>query len=291
MHGGTHVGDAKPGESRTHTMIAVGRTVGDAGRTISTGDIAHVIDHAKGSPEPSTRKLAPGQTANSLRGGIPTHTPSMAERRAAQARLEQSRRDRAGIKGPPVKPYKPPTDAALRQAEKHGLAFGAPAESHGGFKVGDTVRYGTPSRVQGRGPVTVTQQPGVHEVVGLQRNGNLRLKHPVNGTTVDVNHKYAQHARPVQASAATAVFGSLLEGAVLSERFVSQDKRSELAKKGHALHVDGRDIFPIASAKDAENAAGLWLSGHHKTPDAKAHILKNARRVGATGVVAQLGGS
>lgn len=76
---------------------------------------------------------------------------------------------------------------------------------------------------------------------------------------------------------------------VLLERFVSQGKRGELAKKGHALHVDGKDIFPIENAKDANNAANLWLSGHHKTAQAKAHILRNARRVGATDVVKKLG--
>lgn len=79
---------------------------------------------------------------------------------------------------------------------------------------------------------------------------------------------------------------------LLSERFVSQDDRADLAKSGKALKTpDGKIIFPIDSVKDAENAKTLYLSGHHQTPAAKAHILKNARRVGATGVVQALGGS
>jgi hypothetical protein len=87
------------------------------------------------------------------------------------------------------------------------------------------------------------------------------------------------------------ILGSLLEGAALSERFVSQDSREDLAKSGKALKVDGKIIFPIDSAKDAENAKTLYLSGHHQTPAAKAHIIKNAKRVGAADVVKALGGS
>lgn len=87
---------------------------------------------------------------------------------------------------------------------------------------------------------------------------------------------------------------TVLDSLLLSERFVSTADRAKAASKGHALHVDGpgggRDIFPIESPEDAKNAVTLWLSGHHKTAAAKAHIIKNARRVGATDQVARIQG-
>jgi hypothetical protein len=72
---------------------------------------------------------------------------------------------------------------------------------------------------------------------------------------------------------------ALLESLELEERFVSAEKRKQLAAKGHALPGG---VFPIETAKDAENAATLYNSGHHKTPEARAHILRNAKRVGAS---------
>lgn len=75
-------------------------------------------------------------------------------------------------------------------------ATGKLESPHGGFKVGDQVTTRTAHRDQGRGPVQYVQQHGVHEVVGLQRNGNLRVKEPGYGTTVDVHHSDAQIASP-----------------------------------------------------------------------------------------------
>src|SRR2546430_2203404 len=79
-----------------------------------------------------------------------------------------------------------------------------------------------------------------------------------------------------------AVPDALLEGHVsdpLEERFGSQGKRADLLKAGKAMRgPDGKPIFPIASAADAKNAVTLWLSGHHKTAAAKAHIIRNARK-------------
>lgn len=68
------------------------------------------------------------------------------------------------------------------------------AERHGGFKVGDQVTYSTSRRDQGRGEPVLTRQPGVHEVAGLMRNGNLRLRDPGFGTTVDAHHSLVKRA-------------------------------------------------------------------------------------------------
>lgn len=178
LHGSTELGSVKAGD-RTQMMLGASKVIGDSRRTISSKDLGDLItraDHA-----------APGL--------VTTPGParaSMASQRRAQAALETSRRRSVDPSAPAAKPYKRPSDESLRQAEKYGLEFGAPP-SHGGFKVGDHVSYSLPSRGPGgHGPVTFTKQPGVHTVVGLQRNGNLRLKHPVNGTTVDVNHLHVR---------------------------------------------------------------------------------------------------
>ncbi len=63
----------------------------------------------------------------------------------------------------------------------------------------------------------------------------------------------------------------------------SADQRKEMAKKGHAM-PDGS--YPIGDAEDVKSAAGLV--GHSKKYSAdqvKAHVIKNARRLGATGAL------
>lgn len=53
-----------------------------------------------------------------------------------------------------------------------------PASRHGGFEVGDKVIY--------QNPYGIDRHPG--EVVALHRNGNLHVREPKFGTTVDVHH-------------------------------------------------------------------------------------------------------
>lgn len=81
---------------------------------------------------------------------------------------------------------------------------------------------------------------------------------------------------------------------LLSERFVSADKRQDLLSQGKAMKgPDGKPIFPIENAADAKNAVTLYLSGHHKTDAAKQHIIRNAKKVGADDQVERIkaGGS
>lgn len=107
------------------------------------------------------------------------------------------------------------------------------------------------------------------------------------GKSVSVNVKLAE-AREQLAYASTGTEQQVLRAridalapyATLEERFFSAGKRKDLVKSGHALHEDGKDVFPIENAHDVQNAAGLWKSGHHQTPAAKAHISKEAKRLG-----------
>lgn len=291
FHGSTHLGDVEQrmglskfarenpriGDQykRTHLMLGVGRVVGEAGKTISTKDIGTLIDKAEGSPEPSARVIPKGGNANELRGGIQYAKDALSRgqrpagggkivRAAAAARAERSEIER--------KTGRPAGEPAPEP----------PASRHGGFEVGDKVIY--------QNPYGIDKHPG--EVVALHRNGNLHVREPKFGTTVDVHHTKVtpitssqfEVMKMKESEARPDVLGALLE------RDFSQDKRDELAKKGHALKVGGKVVFPIETAQDAQNAKTLYLSGHHKTPAAKAHIIRNAKRVGATDVVQALQG-
>lgn len=108
----------------------------------------------------------------------------------------------------------------------------------------------------------------------------------------DASEAHAAKTAPAEGKAEPAVLEALLEGAALSERFVSSSNRQAALDAGHALKgADGSIIFPIETAKDAENAATLWVSGHHKTPAAKAFIVKRAKALGASGALSKLGAS
>lgn len=119
----------------------------------------------------------------------------------------------------------------------------APADRHGGFKVGDVVRYSTGSRAGGHGPVTMTQQPGLHTVVGLQRNGNLRVKHPDTGATVDVPHAQATKVSPLD----PAYRGKVVQDAYAAQRSVLAGEKAQRAR-GSRLAESGVGVLLEAFA-------------------------------------------
>jgi hypothetical protein len=194
MHGKTQVTTVQGGTSfdRERLLSAVqGAVRARPGRpAIDRAGAQRVVDLATGkAPEPRS-------PAWRSQGETPM---SMTDRRRAQADLETSRRRKLDPNAPAAKPYKPPTEDAIRRAQKDGLEFGAtPApqqDRHGGFKVGDVAQYRTPSIVNGK--VEGYSKPQLRAVSGLQRNGYLRLRDPVTGTTVDVHHSNATKIGPL----------------------------------------------------------------------------------------------
>lgn len=130
-----------------------------------------------------------------------------------------------------------------------------------------TIRFGPEDVAAGRiGPVRDLQRRGFLPVLrGQGKAQAIPIARPGMGAP-----EYLQraHARQLMAS-------------VLEERDFSQERREQLAKKGHALREGGKVVFPIENREDLDNAAGLWKSGHHQTPAAKAHIRRQAKRLGA----------
>lgn len=82
MHGGTKVGEVKAPESmeRVHVFNAVAKSVGDAGRMISTDDIRKVVDRAPGG------KVKPQEFGRASADSLARNASYMAQRRQEQAR-------------------------------------------------------------------------------------------------------------------------------------------------------------------------------------------------------------
>jgi len=65
----------------------------------------------------------------------------------------------------------------------------------------------------------------------------------------------------------------------LEKKFFSAERRRKLSDEGKAM---GGGTFPIESPKDVKNAVHLWVTGHHQTPAAKSHIMRQAKKLGCT---------
>lgn len=159
----------------------------------------------------------------------------------------------------------------------------APADNHGGFKVGDQVRY-----KQNYG---VGMESG--KVARLSRNGNLTVRHP-NGTTVDVHHSNARFDtlhpdhRGEQAQRAIALGKAQLarEKAARAARPVGHDPRGPI----NPAHVDP-SRHPTPTAGPPPDAAGLMKARERAAaePVARAALAKGQRPVGGASIMAAAG--
>lgn len=128
-----------------------------------------------------------------------------------------------------------------------------PRGFHGRFKVGDVVRYRTPSivngKVEGYGP------PQTREVSGLQRNGYLRLKDAATGTTVDVHHSNAEYAPPVAGEQAERQAAAVRDRKLAAVRAAYEDRKLRVPSKSIAFREYKAAEAPIRAEYNAAISA------------------------------------
>lgn len=151
--------------------------------------------------------------------------------------------------------------STLEAAKQLGLTHvPVTIERHGGFKIGDVVSHERGSRgAGGHGPVVMTKQPGLSTVVGLQRNGNLRLRHPETGTTHDVHHSNATKIGPLHPD----YRGKAVQDSIRIQREQLAAEKAARAK---------------GTAREAQQAGAARLS-NVKRDDARAAQIAAAKRL------------